>query len=420
MCRGRGRSKHPTSRIRPRAGRAREGARAARAEPRSCQTSVEGFERLLEGLTTELPEPEPETQPYDGDAATARAHIARLTKEKVALRETARTDEEMLRAATEQLNHHATAEEFKDLHVPAQTQIRIADWKTATARAEEWTDALTRRLRALSEELDQTERHRELIVRTLKGRVIKALSTLRQAQLVSRLPESLGDWAGQEFLRFRFKEAQGEVLDTRLGDVLDEAAVGRTADGRTVRRDGTSLLLAGVRASVLTGFRADMLKPDAVLRTERIRVSEIRDVFSGGQQLTAAILLYCTLAALRAGNRGRARDTHSGVLFLDNPIGRANAHYLIDLQRKVAEALGVQLIYTTGLSDDGTLRRFPLILRLRNDADLRAGRKYLTVTERVQEALDTLGAPDGGGNVTATRIFQRETESGATGEAPTE
>jgi hypothetical protein len=38
------------------------------------------------------------------------------------------------------------------------------------------------------------------------------------------------------------------------------------------------------------GVRVDMLKPDAVLRDERVRVAEIGDVFSGGQLLAAAIM----------------------------------------------------------------------------------------------------------------------------------
>jgi hypothetical protein len=195
------------------------------------------------------------------------------------------------------------------------------------------------------------------------------------------------------------------VLAEALGEVVDEAAVGRTGDGREVKRDGMSLVLRGVQAAVPKGFRVDMLKPDSVLRTERQRVSEIRDVFSGGQQLTAAIILYCTLAALRANNRGKMRNRHSGVLFLDNPIGRASAGYLLELQRVVASALGVQLIYTTGLFDAGALSEFPLIIRLRNDADLRAGRKYLSVDATVREQLDGLGDPDGTARISTTRLF---------------
>jgi hypothetical protein len=95
------------------------------------------------------------------------------------------------------------------------------------------------------------------------------------------------------------------------------------------------------------------------------------------------------------------------VLFLDNPIGRASAGYLLELQFGVAQALGVQLVYTTGLFDAGALSAFPLVIRLRNDADLRAGRKYLSVDEHVRAHLDQLDDPDGTGRISAARVYRR-------------
>ncbi len=121
-----------------------------------------------------------------------------------------------------------------------------------------------------------------------------------------------------------------------------------------------SLLLRGVEAALRPkGIAVEILKPDAVLRAERVPVGQMGDVFSGGQLLTAAIALYCTMAALRSNDRGRDRHRHAGTLFLDNPIGRANATYLLELQRAVSDALGVQLLYTTGLFDTTALAEFP-------------------------------------------------------------
>jgi hypothetical protein len=211
------------------------------------------------------------------------------------------------------------------------------------------------------------------------------------------------------------------VLTERLGVVIDEAtraAVRRTgaASGTSDwgRRDGMSLLLRGVHAAVEPkGVAVEILKPDAVLRAERVSVSQMSDVFSGGQLLTAAIALYCTMAALRANDRGQARLAHAGTLFLDNPIGRANATYLIELQRAVASALGVQLIYTTGLLDANALAEFPLIIRLRNDADLRAGLKYISVEEHLRPGLPEIDPEEADihGEVTATRMFRRPVEA---------
>jgi hypothetical protein len=307
-----------------------------------------------------------------------------------------------VRAAADELSQYATARRFEPLDTPVRQQIVSVRRTGLPEYAAEWAEALRPRLRTLTDDLAQIDRHRSGIVTRLHGMVEAALRTLRTAQRVSRLPDGLGDWSGQEFLRIAFTPLDDALLVDRLGDVVDEAA------SQEIKRDGMSLLLRGVQVGVPKGFRVDLLKPDSVLRTERERVSEVKDVFSGGQQLTAAIILYCTMAALRANNRGRVRDRHAGVLFLDNPIGRASAGYLLELQRSVATALGVQLIYTTGLFDAGALSEFPLIIRLRNDADLRAGRKYLAVDDTIRRELDALAEPADDGRLSAVRMFVTE------------
>jgi hypothetical protein len=72
----------------------------------------------------------------------------------------------------------------------------------------------------------------------------------------------------------------------------------------------------------------------------------------------------------------------------------------------VARKLGVQLIYTTGLFDTNALSVFPLIVRLRNDADLRAGMKYLRVDEMIRPHLPAMLADDAA-VLTASRLFVR-------------
>jgi hypothetical protein len=314
--------------------------------------------------------------------------------------------ERAVRGAVDAVAQFAQETRFSAVASPVRSHLLGVARADMPGLAAEWEQALRPRLRSLDDDLATIGRHRSGIVTRLHGMVGEALRTLRLAQRLSELPEGLSDWSGQQFLRIRFDEVDDAVLLDELGEVVDRTAGERAGNARD-RRDGMSLLLRGVRAAMPKGVRVEMLKPDAVLRTERLRVSEIRDVFSGGQQLTAAIVLYCTMAALRAHQRGQGRRAHAGVLFLDNPIGRASAGYLLELQFGVARALGVQLIYTTGLFDAGALSAFPLIIRLRNDADLRAGRKYLSVDDHVARQLAELDAPDGSGQVAAARVFRR-------------
>ncbi|MGP3967754.1 hypothetical protein [Streptomyces sp. 6N223] len=347
---------------------------------------------------------------YAGGLAEARQDAAAARRE---LRERAgalAAAEAAVREAADQLVRHANATRFEQVRTPARQQIRELPAAALPEHATAWAEAFAPRLRVLTDELAQLERNRDGIVDRLRGLVESSLDTLRAAQRLSRLPEGLGEWSGQEFLRIRFDDPDQATLTERLGEVIDETTKAAVAKNADLRRDGMSLLLRGVRAALQPrGVSVEILKPDAVLRAERVPVGQMGDVFSGGQLLTAAIALYCTMAALRGNDRGRDRHRHAGTLFLDNPIGRANATYLLELQRAVADALGVQLLYTTGLFDTTALAEFPLVIRLRNDADLRAGLKYISVEEHLRPGLprqDPQSEPTHG-EITATRVFRR-------------
>ncbi|MFP5019617.1 hypothetical protein [Pseudonocardia phyllosphaerae] len=382
--------------------RTRRARETAEETHRSAAELAQGFAHVLETLDEA---PEQGGPPFEGDVDAAFAALRRHRSEvNQAVAERGRA-ERRVREGVDDVARFAQDPRFATLTSPVHRHIGGVDRSEMPGLAAEWIEALRPRLRSLDDDLGNIERHRSGIVTRLSGMVGEALRTVRLAQKLSQLPEGLGDWSGQQFLRIRFEELPDAALRHELGEVVDRTASGIVGGTRSKeRRDGMSMLLRGVRAAMPKGVRVEMLKPDAVLRTERLRVSAISDVFSGGQQLTAAIVLYCTMAALRAHQRGYGSRGHAGVLFLDNPIGRASAGYLLELQFGVAQALGVQLVYTTGLFDAGALSAFPLVVRLRNDADLRAGRKYLSVDERVARTL-----PDGGegGRMSAARVYRR-------------
>ncbi|WP_328389089.1 hypothetical protein OHS81_32195 [Streptomyces sp. NBC_00400] len=350
------------------------------------------------------------TEPYAGRVEDARQAAAESRRSLRGCAADLSTAESAVREASDILVRHANSTRYEQVRTPARQQIRELPAAALPDHAAKWAEAFAPRLRVLTDELEQLERNRDSIVDRLRGLVESSLTTLRSAQRLSRLPEGLGEWSGQEFLRIRFEDPDQATLAERLGEVIDEATRAAVKKNSDLRRDGMSLLLRGVSAALQPrGVAVEILKPDAVLRAERVPVGQMGDVFSGGQLLTAAIALYCTMAALRSNDRGRDKQRHAGTLFLDNPIGRANATYLLELQRAVADALGVQLLYTTGLFDTTALAEFPLVIRLRNDADLRAGLKYISVEEHLRPGLPQ---PDPSGEaihgqITATRMYRR-------------
>ncbi len=394
-------------------------AREAHAElleaHRGAEDAAGGFDEIaamLRDLLREhaVEEEQEEPEPYPGSLDEARQSAAEARRSLRGCAADLSAAEAAVREASDVLVRHANSTRYEQVRTPARQQIRELPASALPEHAQKWADAFAPRLRVLTDELAQLERNRDSIVDRLRGLVESALATLRSAQRLSRLPEGLGEWSGQEFLRIRFEEPDQATLTERLGEVIDEATRAAVKKNSDLRRDGMSLLLRGVAAALQPkGVAVEILKPDAVLRAERVPVGQMGDVFSGGQLLTAAIALYCTMAALRSNDRGRDKHRHAGTLFLDNPIGRANATYLLELQRAVSDALGVQLLYTTGLFDTTALAEFPLVIRLRNDADLRAGLKYIRVEEHLRPGLPQ--QPQAGeavhSEITATRMFKR-------------
>ncbi|MFJ2788859.1 MULTISPECIES: hypothetical protein [unclassified Streptomyces] len=400
-----------------------EAARAAHAgllrDHRAAEDAAGGFDEtaalLRDLLRDHADEEREETEAYRGtleEARTTAAETRRTLRGRTAELSAA---DASVREASDILVRHANSTRYEQVRTPARQQIRELPASALPEHAAKWAQAFAPRLRVLTDELEQLERNRDSIVDRLRGLVESSLATLRSAQRLSRLPEGLGEWSGQEFLRIRFEEPDQATLAERLGEVVDEATRAAVRKNSDLRRDGMSLLLRGVQAALEPkGISVEILKPDAVLRAERVPVGQMGDVFSGGQLLTAAIALYCTMAALRSNDRGRDKHRHAGTLFLDNPIGRANATYLLELQRAVSDALGVQLLYTTGLFDTTALAEFPLVIRLRNDADLRAGLKYISVEEHLRPGLPQ-PAGEGEkihGEITATRMFRRHQSDG--------
>ncbi|MGW5423632.1 hypothetical protein [Streptomyces sp. NPDC003943] len=395
-----------------------EAARAAHTgllqAHRAAEDAAGGFDEtaaLLRDLLRDHTEEEhDEPEPYPGPLAEARDSAAEARRSLRGCAAELSAADAAVREAGDILVRHANSNRFEQVRTPARQQIRELPAAALPEHAAKWAEAFAPRLRVLTDELAQLERNRDSIVDRLRGLVESSLATLRSAQRLSRLPEGLGEWSGQEFLRIRFEEPDQATLTERLGEVIDEATRAAVKKNSDLRRDGMSLLLRGVQAALEPrGIAVEILKPDAVLRAERVPVGQMGDVFSGGQLLTAAIALYCTMAALRSNDRGRDKHRHAGTLFLDNPIGRANATYLLELQRAVSDALGVQLLYTTGLFDTTALAEFPLVIRLRNDADLRAGLKYISVEEHLRPGLPQPSAEGETihGEITATRMFRR-------------
>jgi hypothetical protein len=243
--------------------------------------------------------------------------------------------------------------------------------------------------------LAELEEHKAVVVTAMTGMVRQALKTLARAQSLSQLPASLGRWAGQRFLEVAPRASvstSDEIVRDRCARLVDML----TARGVEVPR-GLDLLWQATSAVVGDGnWKARVLKPSTTLALDQVPVEKMRK-WSGGEKVTISLLLFCMVAKLRAVNRGRDLPG-LGVLPLDNPLGKANYVVFLDLQRKVAAANGVQLLFLTGVGDMKAVGRFPNIIRMRNAAN--GAREYVRLAER------TLAEDDPAGVVDAARVWR--------------
>ena len=338
------------------------------AEIRRAEERRGHFTTLLDSLPAPGGDPQP---PFTADTDAGRA-AARAMNEALAEadRACARREKE-LTAAVDELRRTATR--FTGVAGPVKDRAAHDPVEVLAPQAKDLARRLRLRARTLTDEIEAIAADQTIIAETLAHLVKGAFDMLAKAERASRMPTSYGSWAGKKVLRIAFDRPSDTDLVAYAERVIDQ----QLAKG--VRPEGMPLLKNALHESAgPRGFTVKVLKPttDQVSTTEDIsRLAK----WSGGEKLTVCVALYCTLAALRAGGpRGRS----GGVLLLDNPIGRASSAPLVRLQRDVAAAHGVQLVYTTGVKDPAAVIQFPNVIRLENREGRTRNRRYIVREEK--------------------------------------
>jgi len=262
--------------------------------------------------------------------------------------------------------------------------------KRVAENAESLVDDLRLRATQIGEQLKQVEETKANIGNKMTDLVVDALTVLRRVSSLSEMPEGIGAWDHQRFLDVAPRNnPTREQIALRVGDLIDTMV-----SGRAVEQDPAELLWRATDVAVPEGFKATVLKPSPEQSTTRTPVADMRK-WSGGENLTASLVLFCVMARLRAEKRTDDRITSSGgVLPLDNPVGKANYLPFLELQRKVAKANGVQLVYWTGIGDLGAVTTFPRIAAMhKRPSTTRAGRAYVTADDETsRQVLDAVSS----------------------------
>jgi hypothetical protein len=349
--------------------------REAATEAGHCEQRVKRLQDALGALTEGDAAPLPEHPAAVDALVDARVRGVRSAMDDLdRARKAAETRSESLREVALSSRHEVHRSRVKErLKAPAQELELVAD---------ELHRDIEERLEVVRSALRDIDHDRRLVLQQLEKVAMDGVHLLQAAERASRLPAGLGVWEGESFLRIRIEVAGGQAeRQARLEPLLDRLIA------KGVVPAGRELVDAAVRELGGPRIDATLLKPDALLRRDRLPVTEMQ-TFSRGQQLTVAILLYCTMARLRAQQRGRANRPDAGVLLLDNPVGTCSSVPLLEIQRQVARQMRVQLVYTTGVNDPNAVATFPNTVRLRNAHRARStGDLHVTVDDGGVQAI---------------------------------
>ncbi len=222
----------------------------------------------------------------------------------------------------------------------------------------------------IREEREKSMAHRNTLVEHLVELAESGADFLRSASQYSKLPASLPAFERRPFLRIHL--SMPVTKDERASKIAD--LLNALVEGEGEIPTGVKLLQQAMHR-LAEPMKVEILFPDPA-DLHYIAPSKMTKE-SGGERLTSMVLLYCTLLRMRVAHRTRPAG-RSSCLILDNPIGVASRPLFLQLQREVAQAMDIQLIYTTALKDFDALEIFPKIIRLRNaQRNRRTGEAFL-------------------------------------------
>lgn len=274
-----------------------------------------------------------------------------------------------------------TGERFAKRAITFREKLQRLTFDDFATQAERHVRGVEDQVKVAQAELDTQEQEKRILVQKLDVVARQAANLFDQAARVSEMPEAMGPWARQPFLRIALPRkndpTERQVL---LGQTVDRWFQPEQNIPRGAELAFQCLLaLCGTKTA-----NVRILKPEYNLRAGSHDIMALVQEFSDGEKLTTAIVLYCILVRLRARQKARAEhswESDAGLLLLDNPFGKATLATFVDLQLRMARQMGVQLIYATGVDDFGALKAFSHYVRLRNSSRGKATGDYHVTTD---------------------------------------
>lgn len=317
------------------------------------QDLVEGYREMLSGSGEDEPSSEPWSAPEDGAVGVEVERLSACHRE---LQEEHRQLDRRRIRLVSRAKDVLDQSRFANLRGQYIQKLRRYSDEDFELKAELDSQDLESRKQMIEDEITAVEPNKQALVVQLLEVASKSLRMLESAQRRSRLPDDIPTLGGLDFLKVTTSAPEDiAARKERISRLIDDI----TSSDRELP-DGRSLVHQSVRR-LGSPIKVRVLKPKLSGEPEWLGIVPMGKE-SGGERLTSAVMLYCTMARMRAVTRGQS----TSPLLLDNPIGAASWEPFLELQRRVAEESGVQLIYFTGVDALGAIRAMSHVVRLRN------------------------------------------------------
>ena len=260
------------------------------------------------------------------------------------------------------------------------------DSLAAAAHAPGTSRLIDDRLKSIEHDLSRLDDDLQACIEELDHLLGIALHIVRRMVRDGRIPDHVPRFGGQPVFRMSADlsrveaKHRREILRSYITDLVQDDRV--PAKGQEIAAEMVDRMTAALGRGSL-GIR--LLKPKGEGDTEHMPIDHV--TVSGGELLTAAMMIYLVIARLRADAMHEGAG-EAGVLILDNPLGKANKALLLKTQIGLADAMGIQLFYTTGVQDTSALAAFENIVRLRRNRQSRATRRIHIEVEAMRAHID--------------------------------
>ena len=265
-------------------------------------------------------------------------------------------------------------------------QLTESDPLAAAANAPRTAGLIDDRLKSIEHDLSRLDEDLQACIDELDHLLRTALHIVRRMVRDGRIPGDVPRFGGQPVFRIgadlsRIPATQRrEILHSYINDLAEDDRIPER--GQDIAAEMVERMTAALGRSTLD---IGLLKPKGEGDTEHMPIERV--TVSGGELLTAAMMIYLVIARLRADAMQQGTG-EAGVLILDNPLGKANKTLLLKTQIGLADAMGIQLFYATGVQDTSALAAFENIVRLRRNQQSRASRRIHVEIEAMHVHID--------------------------------